>query len=129
MSGSQVGHLLLGVSVLVGAAGHTLLKHVVASVPTLDRLLAPAYLLSFGFAGRLLVALFLLAVSFGAWLGAIRHLDLSYAYAIASASIVVVALLAIFFLGETIAPKVWLGLLLILVGCILVSPVYAGTSG
>ena len=128
MSGAQLGHLLLAVSVLLGAVGHTLLKHVVASVPAISDLAVPSHVFSFAVLGRALSALLLLAISFGAWLGAIRHLDLSYAYAMASASIVVVAVLAAGLLGETIAPKAWLGLLLILAGCVLVSPAYAGAS-
>lgn len=127
MSGAQLGHLLLAVSVLVGAAGHTLLKHVVASVPAAGRLIPPTSLFSFAVSARLALALLLLAAAFGAWLGAIRHLDLSYAYAMASASIVVVALLAALFLGETLSLRVWIGLLLILVGCVLVAPAYAAS--
>ena len=126
MSGGQLGHLLLAMSVLLGAVGHTLLKHVVASVPATGDLVVWSHVFSFAVLGRLLLALFLLTISFGAWLGAIRHLDLSYAYAMASASIVVVAVLAVGLLGETIAPKAWLGLLLILAGCVLISPAYAG---
>ena len=126
MSGTQLGHLLLALSVSLGAVGHTLLKHVVASAPAIEDLIVPAHVFSFAVLGRLLLALFLLAISFGAWFVAIRHLDLSYAYAMASASIVVVAVLAVALLGETIAPKAWLGLLLILAGCVLISPAYAG---
>ena len=126
MSGAQLGHLALAVSVLLGALGHTLLKQVVASVPAIGDLIVSSHVFKFAVLGRLLIALVLLAISFGAWLGAIRHLDLSYAYAMASASIVVVAVLAMGFLGETIAPKAWLGLLLILAGCVLISPAYAG---
>ena len=128
MSGAQLGHLALAVSVLLGALGHTLLKHVVASVPAIGDLIVSSHVFKFAVLGRLLIALVLLAISFGAWLGAIRHLDLSYAYAMASASIVVVAVLATGFLGETIAPKAWLGLLLILAGCVLISPAYAALS-
>jgi uncharacterized membrane protein len=128
VSGTQIGHLLLAVSVLVGAAGHTLLKHIVASVPALGDLLVPGYLFSLAVLGRLMLASLLLVIAFGAWLGALRHLDLSYSYAMASASIIVVALLAAAFLGESIAPKAWLGLLLILIGCVLIAPAYAGTS-
>ena len=126
MSGTQLGHLLLAVSVLLGAVGHTLLKHVVASAPAIGDLVVPSYVFSFAVLGRLLLALLLLVIAFGAWLGTIRHLDLSYAYAMASASIVVVAALAVAWLGEPITPKAWLGLFLILAGCVLISPAYGG---
>ncbi len=126
MSGGQLGHLLLAVSVGMGAAGHTLLKHIVASIPALSHLLVPSYVFSVAVLGRLLLAFLLLVISFGAWLGALRHLDLSYSYAMASISILIVAVLAAALLGETIAPKAWLGLVLVVVGCILIAPAYAG---
>lgn len=128
MNGTQLGHLLLAVSVLAGAAGHTLLKHVVTSLPAVSHLLLASYVLRVEVLGRLVLAFLLLIISFGGWLGALRHLDLSYAYAMASASILIVAVLAAAFLGEIIAPKAWLGLLLILAGCVLIGPTYAGSS-
>ncbi len=128
MSGTQAGQILLAVSVLLGAAGHTLLKHVVGSVPAGSDLLHPSQMFSLFMVARLALALLLLAASFGAWLGAIRHLELSYAYAMASVAILVVAVLAAVFLGETITARVWLGLLLIVIGCVLVAPAYAGKS-
>ena len=127
MSGSQLGNLLLACSVLVGAAGHTLLKKAVTSLPAPDHLLAPQNLLNVKLLAMLGLALLLLLVSFGAWLGAIRHLDLSYAYSVASGAIVLVAVLAALFLGEAIGLKAWLGIALIIIGCVLVAPAYAGT--
>ncbi len=127
MSGTYLGHLLLAVSVLVGAAGHTLLKHLVVALPEASYLAAGRYILNLSVLGRLLLALLFLGIAFLAWLGALRHLDLSYSYAIASASIVIVAVLAAAFLGESIAPKAWLGLLLIVIGCVLIAPAEART--
>ena len=127
MSRTYIGHLLLALSVLVGAAGHTLLKHVVVSFPDANYLAVARYVLNLPVLGRLLLALLLLAIAFLAWLGALRHLDLSYSYALASASIVIVAVLAAAFLGESIAPRAWLGLLLIVIGCVLVAPAEART--
>jgi drug/metabolite transporter (DMT)-like permease len=128
MSGTHLGQLLLATSVLAGAAGHTVLKQIVGSLPGASSLLVASYILRVDVLPRLLLAFLLLALSFGAWLGALRHLELSYSYAMASASIVVVALLAAAFLGETIAPKAWLGLVLIIVGCVLITPADAGTT-
>jgi drug/metabolite transporter (DMT)-like permease len=127
MSRAYIGHLLLALSVLAGAAGHTLLKHIVVSLPDATYLAVGRHVLNFAVLGRLIFALLFLVIAFLAWLGALRHLDLSYSYAIASASIVIVAVLATVFLGESIAPKAWLGLLLIVIGCLLVAPVEART--
>ena len=125
MSRTYLGHLLLALSVVLGAAGHTLLKHIVASLPEASYLLVGRYILNPTVLSRLLLAFIFLAIAFVAWLGALRHLDLSYSYAIASASIVIVAILAAAFLGESIAPKAWLGLLLIVIGCVLIAPAQA----
>lgn len=127
MSRTYVGHLLLGVSVVIGAAGHTLLKHIVASLPGASYLHLGRYILNLSVLSRLLLAFVLLGIAFAAWLGALRHLDLSYSYALASASIVIVAVLAAAFLGESIAPKAWLGLLLIVIGCVLIAPAQTRT--
>jgi multidrug transporter EmrE-like cation transporter len=125
MSRAYLGHLWLVVSIFTGAAGHTLLKHLIASAPALNDPAIWRSLLTISALSRLLLALLLLVLSFGAWLGALRQLDLSYAYAIASASIVLVALLAAVFLGESIAPKAWFGLVLIVIGCVLIAPAQA----
>jgi drug/metabolite transporter (DMT)-like permease len=128
MSRSYLGHLLLAVSVLAGAAGHTLLKHIVTSMPEIAHLDIGRDLLNPSILIRLLVSFLLLVIAFAAWLGALRHLDLSYSYAMASASILIVAVLAALFLGESIAPKAWAGLLLIVMGCVLMAPAQAGAS-
>ncbi len=124
MSNIAFGHLFLTASILGSAVGHTLLKGVVTALPL--HLLRLEHVLQPAIGGRLVLALLLLAGSFLAWLGAIRHLDLSYAYAMASASIVIVAMLAAAWLGETLGLRAWLGLILILTGCMLLAPQYAG---
>lgn len=127
MSRTYLGHLLLAVSVLAGAAGHTFLKHIVASLPGMSYQVVGKYIVNPLVLSRLFLASVLLVIAFAAWLGALRHLDLSYSYAMASASILIVAVLAAVFLGESIAPQAWLGLLLIVIGCVLIAPAQART--
>jgi drug/metabolite transporter (DMT)-like permease len=55
------------------------------------------------------------------WLGAMSQFKLSYLYAIGSLSYIVVALLSLFILGESIAWKQWLGVAVIISGCVLMS--------
>ena len=124
MSNTALGHLFLITSIVGSALGHTLLKGVISPLPL--HLLRLEHLVQFGFIGRLALALLLLVISFVAWLGAIRHLDLSYAYGMASASIVIVAMLAAAWLGEVLGLRAWLGLILIVAGCMLLAPQYAG---
>jgi drug/metabolite transporter (DMT)-like permease len=126
MSNTALGHLFLITSILASALGHTLLKGVISPVPL--HVLRVAHLVETGFIGRLVLALFLLVISFVAWLGAIRNLDLSYAYGMASASIIIVAMLAAAWLGEVLGLRAWLGFILIVAGCMLLAPQYAGRS-
>lgn len=122
MNGYQLGHLLLACSIMMGAAGHTLLKHLVGLVPSMVALLRADVVLTVPFLGKAALALALLLSAFAAWLGAIRYLDLGYAYALASGAVLVVALLAATFLGENLRAQNWLGLVLVVVGCILMAP-------
>ena len=67
-------------------------------------------------------AMILIVSGFGLWVLALARLELSYAYPIACASILFVALLSAVFLGETITPKMWAGTVLILIGVVLLTP-------
>ncbi len=64
----------------------------------------------------------LLVTAFVLWLLCLQRLDLSYAYPIACASVLLVSLFSMIFLGEAVTPRMWLGSLLILVGIALLTP-------
>jgi undecaprenyl phosphate-alpha-L-ara4N flippase subunit ArnE len=67
------------------------------------------------------VAVVLFAVEAVIYTGALRILEVSTAFALGSLGVVTVALLAKWFLHERIPPMRWAGILLILVGCGLLS--------
>jgi undecaprenyl phosphate-alpha-L-ara4N flippase subunit ArnE len=62
------------------------------------------------------------ASGFVCWLQALARLDLSYAYPLACASILVVAVLSWLVLGEPLSIRVWIGTLLVLAGVALLAP-------
>lgn len=55
------------------------------------------------------------------WMYILKHFPLSMAYPMASMSYVIAMLFAIFFLHETVAWNRWLGVGLIMIGCIFVA--------
>jgi drug/metabolite transporter (DMT)-like permease len=65
------------------------------------------------------IALFVLSMVM--WLGVLSKMELSRAYPMVSISYVLVALMAVVFLGETITATRALGILVILVGVVLVN--------
>ena len=79
-------------------------------------------LFSSGRALHLAVVLVLLGAGFLFWLMSLSRLDVSYAYAVACSSALVVMLLGVVFLGETVSPKMWLGTVMIVVGTFLLAP-------
>ena len=68
----------------------------------------------------ILAGLFCYVVSMVLWLGVLSRANVSFVYPLASLGYVVTAIAAIFFLKETIVPFQWLGILLVVGGCILI---------
>ena len=122
MSQFWIGNIFLGLSILSGASGQVLLKHIMnLAGPALNwrnpsTLIAPA-VSPFG-----ILAVALLVASFLLWLASLSRLDLGYAYPLACASALVVALLGVFFLGESLTVRMGLGIVLIVAGTALLVP-------
>ena len=123
MSRFLVGNLFLVLSMLCATASHILIKGL------LDQLQPGS--LSWGTLGQLLTgprlfrgsaAAALLVVGFLSWLLCLSRLELSYAYPVASSSVLLVTAFSIAVLGESVSWRMWLGTLLILAGIILVRP-------
>jgi len=77
---------------------------------------------SSGSALHLAIVLVLLVAGFLFWVMSLSRLDISYAYAVACSSALVVTFLGVVFLGETVSYKMWLGTVLIVVGTVLLAP-------
>ena len=103
-------------------ASHVLIKRLVdesggkAPFEMLTGLLAADKIVRAFAAGGLLIAGFTL------WIVCLSRLSLSYAYPIASTSVLLVAGFSIVILGETITPRMWAGTALIVIGVVLLSP-------
>ncbi len=69
----------------------------------------------------ILVGILCLAVFFFIWLAVLSWSDLSFVLPLTALSYVVTAVLALFFLGETITPLRWAGTILICLGVVLVT--------
>ena len=122
MSRFVAGNLCLVASIGCAALSQVLLRGVLrASDPgdlraLFSALLGPARL------ARTTIALTLVALGFLCWLQALARLELSYAYPIACASVLVVAFLSWIVLGEPLPARAWLGTLLVLAGVALLAP-------
>jgi undecaprenyl phosphate-alpha-L-ara4N flippase subunit ArnE len=120
----KFGIILFILSVLVQSAGQIMEKKGVSqlgeingfsdffSAPVFVRLITNPYIIG----GVVLSVAGLLT-----WLGALSQFKLSYLYAIGSLSYIVVTLLSFFVLGEAIQFKHWIGLVIIIAGCVLVN--------
>ena len=123
MSRFAVGNIFLLLSMLCSAGGHLVVKLTMdeariasaGGASWLQLLTLPRLLL--GGSGLSLVA-----VAFVFWLLCLARLDLSYAYPIASASVLFVTLFSALFLHEVVTPRTWLGTVLVIVGVALIGP-------
>ena len=123
MSRFLVGNLFLVVSMVCATASHVLLKGLLDQLQpgsltwnTLGQFLtAPRVVRGF-------VAATLLVVGFLFWLLCLTRLELSYAYPVASSSVLLITAFSIAVLGESVSWRMWLGTVLILVGIVLLRP-------
>lgn len=69
----------------------------------------------------ILLGLFLYAMSVFLWLGAMSTLDVSFMYPLLSLGYAVTAILAFVFIGESVSIIRWIGIVLVIAGCILIT--------
>lgn len=114
---------LVIVGVLLNAAAQLLLKAAVNQVGTIE--LHVNTMLRSGL--RLAISPFIWAglccyvVSVVVWLLALSRVNVSVAYPMLSIGYIVTALAAFFFLGESMSPVRWAGVVVIVIGVILIS--------
>ena len=123
MSKFAMGNVLLIGSMLCTTVSHIMIKGLIdqageksLTLSSLLELFTGPKLLRSVLAGSLLVAGFLF------WALCLSRLTLSYAYPVASTSVLLIAIFSVVVLGETISPKMWAGTALILVGVVLLRP-------
>ena len=121
MSKNVLGNLFLFLSIFTASAGQVIIKSILSGLPADVSSREAIRLLIFteriwrtGFAAILIICGFVF------WLLCLHKLPLSYAYPIACSSALFVALVCVFFLGETVSWRLWAGTLLIVLGASLV---------
>ena len=117
----MVNYLLLLVSISLAVVGQLLMKRgmqVFGAFPLKEILfkIIPMFLNPYVFLG---FAAFGLSSIF--WLAVLSRFDLSLAYPMVSMAYVAVALLSYFFLGESVSPLRWAGIIVICIGVVLIS--------
>jgi uncharacterized membrane protein len=116
--------LALILCIILSALGQFFMKVGMNQIPiieSLGRLFSPASIYQIVKNKNIFCGLFLYSVSTIFWLGALSTFDLSFMYPLASVVYVITGLMAFFFLGEAINRKRWLGILLVVLGCILIT--------
>jgi drug/metabolite transporter (DMT)-like permease len=119
-----VGNICLGLSIMVGATAQVVLKHIMNIVGPSLNWRSPSTLITHAVSPLGLLAVSLLVASFLLWLASLSRLDLGYAYPIACASALVVALFGVFFLGESLTVRMGIGIVLIVAGTALLVPAH-----
>ncbi len=117
---SSLGLILL--STIAGVAGQTAIKLGVSKpgvAATATGLLAIVNLILHS--PLVVLGLCFYAIGALAWIAVLSRLDLSVAYPFLALNFVLVTLVARFFLGESVPPLRWLGILVIIGGILLVA--------
>lgn len=124
MSPFLAGNLFLFGSMVFVTASHIMIKALIDQAMaesltwnTLGQFLTTGRIVRGGIAGVFLVSGFL------AWIVSLTKLDLSYAYPVASTTVLFISLFSVIVLGESLTSRMWIGTGLILFGIILLRPV------
>jgi multidrug transporter EmrE-like cation transporter len=116
--------MLVMVCILAGAAGQICWKQGMSGI---DKINDISDLLQIRTAWEIftntyiITGILLYAISVFLWLGAMSTLDVSYMYPLLSLGYVVTAILAFVVIGENITILRWSGIMLIVVGCFLIT--------
>ena len=123
MSKFAMGNILLFASMLCTTASHVMIKALIDEAGDKGLTLSSLFAL---FTGpklfRRLIAGSLLVAGFVLWALCLSRLSLSYAYPVASTSVLLIAIFSVVVLGEAINLRMWAGTALILVGIVLLRP-------
>lgn len=117
---SSLGLILL--STIAGVAGQTAIKLGVDKPGVAETATGVFAIVNLIFHSPLvLLGLCFYAIGALAWIAVLSRLDLSVAYPFLALNFVLVTLVARFFLGESVPPLRWLGILVIIGGILLVA--------
>ncbi|MBE9571290.1 MAG: EamA family transporter [Proteobacteria bacterium] len=114
---------LVFICILCAAGGQTALKSgmsQVGEIGSLGQLFKLDTLVHIFTNPRVLAGLFLYVISLFLWLGALSTLNVSFMYPLLSLSYVITAIIAFVFLKESITLLHWVGISLVVGGCLLI---------
>lgn len=114
---------LVFVCIMCAAGGQTALKSgmgQVGEIGSLRQLLNLGTLVRIFTNHRVLAGMSLYVISMVLWLGALSNLKLSFMYPLLSLSYVLTAISAFLFLGESLTLINWVGISLVVGGCLLI---------
>lgn len=115
--------VLVLICVFAGAFGQIIWKQGMSrmdKINSVDDLLSAKLILSILTNKYIIIGIALYGLSVVLWLAAMSTLDVSYMYPLLSLAYVVVAFFAVVFLGEVITLPRWIGIALVMIGCILI---------
>jgi len=115
--------ILVLVCIFCAAGGQTALKsgmNQVGEIGSLGQLFNLDTLVHIFTNPRVLAGLFLYVISLFLWLGALSTLNVSFMYPLLSLSYVITAIIAFVFLKESITLLHWVGISLVVGGCLLI---------
>lgn len=115
---------LVLICVLVGAFGQIIWKQGMSSIDKIngfDDLFKFKTLSNIIINKYIFLGVLLYGIAFILWLAAMSTLDVSFMYPLLSLAYVITALLAYIYLGEEVSYLRWIGIMLVVIGCTLVS--------
>jgi drug/metabolite transporter (DMT)-like permease len=115
---------LVMVCIVFGATAQIMMKRgmtQIGEIKSIDEFNNPNTILQIFTNPYVLLGLFLYAVSAFLWLGALSTLDVSFMYPLLSFGYVLTAIFALVFLKEYISVIRWAGILLVVIGCFLIT--------
>jgi drug/metabolite transporter (DMT)-like permease len=113
-------YILVAICIVFGAVGQILMKHgmtLVGNIQSGSKLFSISTVTQIGTNPFVIGGLFLYAMAFFLWLGALSNLDVSKMYPLLSIGYIVTAILSFSFLGEHISLLRIGGILVIMIGC------------
>lgn len=112
------------ICVIFGAFGQISMKkgmNQLERIESIEKLLNPGTLIKILENPYVLCGLLLYTIAALLWLGALSTLDVSYMYPLLSLAYVITAVFALFYLEETLPIGRWIGIALVIIGCILIT--------
>lgn len=116
--------ILVLICVFVGAFGQIIWKQ---GMSKMDKIQGVEDLLDIKmiinmFANKyVLLGMLLYGSAFVLWLSAMSTLDISFMYPLLSLAYVITAIMAVLFLGEQVSAVRWAGIIMVVMGCLLIS--------